>query len=183
MTTTTSTTTIEPRPSWAALGLGANLGEPVDTLRRAVRSLHRWMAEGRVSSLYRTSAVSPRAQPPFLNAVLVGISTLPAPALLAVCKRLEFLAGRRRGERFGPRVLDIDLLLWDDYEATWPALTLPHPRLRGRRFALEPLAEVAGQQPLPPDGRTVAEVLASLSPREGTGGEVVRLSGGGDWWH
>jgi len=79
-----------------------------------------------------------------------------------VAKALERAAGRRPGVRFGPRPLDIDLLLYGGLELATPELTLPHPRLRERRFMLQPLADLAPDLRLPPDGRTVRELLAEV---------------------
>ena len=102
---------------------------------------------------------------------MVGRSALAPADLLAVGKQLELAAGRRRGPRNTPRPLDIDLLLYDELVSQLPELTLPHPRLRQRRFALAPLAELAPDWPLPPDGRRVAEVLAELGEEQ----DVERL--------
>lgn len=87
--------------------------------------------------------------------------------MLALAKALEHAAGRRPGPRFGPRPLDIDLLLHGGRTSVAPELTLPHPRLRERRFVLEPLAEIAPDLPVPPDGVTVLELLARLPPEAG----------------
>lgn len=84
--------------------------------------------------------------------------------LLSVCKALELAAGRRRGVRFGPRPLDVDLLVYGDLQIATPELTLPHPRLRERRFVLAPLAEIAPDLRIPPDGARVADLLARLPP-------------------
>ena len=112
--------------------------------------------------VYRTEPVSPVPQPPFLNTVLVG-STAAAPAdLLAVGKALERAAGRSPGPRHGPRPLDVDLLLYDDVVTSGEELRLPHPALRERRFVLAPLADLEPRLALPPDGRSVSEVLATL---------------------
>lgn len=81
-----------------------------------------------------------------------------------MCKALERLAGRRRGPRFGPRPLDLDLLLWGDRVLRGRELVLPHPRLRRRRFVLAPLADLAPDLPVPPDGTTVQALLAALPP-------------------
>lgn len=83
--------------------------------------------------------------------------------MLAVCKALEREAGRRKNQRFGPRPLDVDIVLWGDRVSDRPELTLPHPRLRERRFVLEPLAEIAPDLRVPPDGVTVRELLERLS--------------------
>ena len=84
--------------------------------------------------------------------------------LLALAKALEMAAGRRRGPRFGPRPLDVDLLLYGDLQTSAPELTLPHPRLRERRFVLEPLAEIAPDLRIPPDHEKVSDLLARLPP-------------------
>lgn len=87
--------------------------------------------------------------------------------MLALAKALELAAGRTRGVRFGPRPLDVDLLLYGEMRLDDPELTLPHPRLRERRFVLAPLAEIAPDLIVPsgpPDGATVAELLARLGP-------------------
>ena len=87
--------------------------------------------------------------------------------MLALGKALERAAGRRDGPRFGPRPLDVDLLIYGDERRDDPELTLPHPRLRERGFVLAPLAEIAPDLRLPPDGASVAELLARLGPVEG----------------
>ena len=83
-----------------------------------------------------------------------------------MAKALELAAGRRPGARFGPRPLDVDLLLYGDRCTDTPELTLPHPRLRQRRFMLAPLAEIAPAWPVPPDGATVAELLGRVGDQQ-----------------
>jgi 2-amino-4-hydroxy-6-hydroxymethyldihydropteridine diphosphokinase len=131
-------------------------------LRRALGDLETALGPLRAAPLYRTPPVSPIPQPDFLNTAALVRTVLPPDAVLAVAKALERAAGRRRGPRFGPRPLDIDLLLYGDLQSTAPELTLPHPRLRERRFMLEPLADLAPDWPVPPDGMTVRELLARL---------------------
>jgi 7,8-dihydro-6-hydroxymethylpterin-pyrophosphokinase len=112
--------------------------------------------------------VSPIAQPDYFNTVALAASDEPPEALLALAKRLEAEAGRVEGPRWGPRPLDVDLLLVGELQRDDAVLTLPHPRLRERGFVLAPLAEVAPGLRLPPghpDGRTAAELLAAL-PRD-----------------
>ncbi len=153
-------------PVPVALALGGNEGTPEDiqeTLARALRHLEASLGPLRVASLYRTAPVSPVSQPDFLNTAALAHTALPPGEILALAKALELAAGRRRGVRFGPRPLDIDLLLYGDLQSDAPELTLPHPRLRERRFMLEPLAEIAPDLPVPPDGKTVAELLAALA--------------------
>jgi 2-amino-4-hydroxy-6-hydroxymethyldihydropteridine diphosphokinase len=149
-------------PVLVALALGGNLGPVAETLGAALRRLEAALGPLRVSPLYRTAAVSPIPQPDYLNAAAVGRTFLPPDAVLALAKALEHAAGRRPGPRFGPRPLDIDLLLWDGLVSTDPELTIPHPRLRERRFVLEPLADLVPELAVPPDGRTVAELLRDL---------------------
>lgn len=118
----------------------------------------------RAASLYRTAAVSPIPQPDYLNTAVLASTSLEPGDLLALAKALELAAGRRRGPRFGPRPLDVDLLVYGDLQIAMPELTLPHPRLRERRFVLEPLAEIAPDLRVPPDGARVKDLLARLPP-------------------
>jgi 2-amino-4-hydroxy-6-hydroxymethyldihydropteridine diphosphokinase len=153
-------------PVPVALALGGNEGTPgeiQETLARALQHLEASLGHLRVASLYRTAPVSPVPQPDFLNTAALARTALPPEEILALAKALELAAGRRRGVRFGPRPLDIDLLLYGGLQSDAPELTLPHPRLRERRFMLEPLAEIAPDLSVPPDGRTVAELLAQLA--------------------
>jgi len=134
-------------------------------LRRALRDLEAALGPLRVAPFYRTAAISPFPQPDFLNTAVLARTALPPDAVLAVAKALEHAAGRRLGVRLGPRPLDIDLLLYGDegdVEISTPELTLPHPRLRERRFMLEPLAALAPDLRVPPDGATVRELLAKV---------------------
>lgn len=122
-----------------------------------------------MAPIYRTPAVSPNPQPDYLNSALVARSPLDAESLLALCQAIERAAGRRRGdhrERWGPRPLDLDLLWFGERISARPEITLPHPRLFERRFVLQPLADLIPDEPVPPDGRTVRELLARLHPRE-----------------
>jgi 2-amino-4-hydroxy-6-hydroxymethyldihydropteridine diphosphokinase len=159
-------TTTSKRPEAVALALGGNVPGswgPVElTLARALRQLRLLFDDLRVASLYRSAAVSPVPQPDYLNTAAVGHTRLDPESLLAACKALELEAGRRRNVRFGPRPLDVDIVLWGDRVSDRPELTLPHPRLRERRFVLEPLAEIAPDLAVPPDGITVRELLARL---------------------
>ena len=93
---------------------------------------------------------------------MLASTSLEPGELLALAKALELAAGRRPGARFGPRPLDVDLLLYGDLQSSAPELTLPHPRLRERRFVLEPLAEIAPDLQIPPDNATARALLANL---------------------
>jgi len=135
------------------------------TLTRALRDLEAALGPLRIASLYRSSHLSPISQPDYLNTAAVARTALEPEAILALAKALELAAGRQHPAqtvRWGPRPLDIDLLLYGDRISDAPELTLPHPRLRERRFMLEPLAEIAPDWPVPPDGLPVRELLARL---------------------
>lgn len=123
------------------LGLGSNQGDRWKALRDAVQSLPDVVA---VSQVYETDPVGgPSGQDPYLNCV-VELDTALAPRhLLGICHRLESAADRVRTERFGPRTLDVDILLVGDRVIDDPDLQIPHPRLRERRFVLEPLRDLA----------------------------------------
>jgi 2-amino-4-hydroxy-6-hydroxymethyldihydropteridine diphosphokinase len=148
-----------------ALGLGANAGDARAAIDRAVVRLNGVLRNARRAPLYRTRALGP-AQADFINTALTGETDLTPRDLLAVTKALELAAGRRPGPRNHPRPLDIDLLLYDDCTNDEPELRLPHPRLRERRFALAPLADLAPDWPVPPGGETVGELLRALGDRQ-----------------
>ena len=154
-----------PGADRAAVGLGANIGDPEASLRAAVRGLGETPDVELVaaSSLYRTAPVGVTDQPNFLNAAVVVRTTLEPVELLDRLAALEAAAGRTRRVRWGPRTLDLDLLLHGDRTLVSPALTLPHPRLVERRFVLEPLLEAWPDARLP-DGRALADLLERLPP-------------------
>ena len=153
----------------AYLGLGANLGDPAATLAAARDALAR-LPRSRLlacSALYRTAPVGgPPGQPDYLNAVVALATHLPPAALLAHCLALEERFGRLRSEPWGPRTLDIDLLLYDDLALDSPDLVLPHPRLHLRRFVLEPLCDLAPQLILPGTGAPLSRLLKALKNPE-----------------
>lgn len=152
-----------PRPQvTVALGLGSNVGNLEDNLIGAIRELERSLDSVTVAPPYRSQPVSSLAQDPFLNTAVTGSTRLAADELLSVTKALEREAGRRRGPRFGPRPLDIDLLVYGDLVLHTPELCIPHPRLRERRFYLAPLADIAPHLPVPPDAATIVELLERL---------------------
>ncbi|WP_420457357.1 2-amino-4-hydroxy-6-hydroxymethyldihydropteridine diphosphokinase [Rubrivirga sp.] len=149
----------------AFVALGANLGDRLAALRGAVAALDALPETAVVASsaVYETAAlVRPGAapQPDHLNAV-VGLQTrLDPPALLRALRAIERAAGREpAAERWAPRPLDLDLLLWGDDEIAGPDLTVPHPALDARRFVLVPLADVAADRVVPGLGRSVADLL------------------------
>jgi 2-amino-4-hydroxy-6-hydroxymethyldihydropteridine diphosphokinase len=124
------------------VGLGANIGNPAAQLADALASLDAAGVLAAVSGVYRSAPIGPE-QPEFLNLV-AELAVLDGPyELLARCQALETAARRVRRERWGPRTLDVDVLLFGDVEMHDPELQIPHPRLRERRFVLDPLAELA----------------------------------------
>jgi 2-amino-4-hydroxy-6-hydroxymethyldihydropteridine diphosphokinase len=128
----------------AYIALGANLGEPAQTLRDALRSLDATPGVRLVktSSLYRTAPVD-SSGPDYINAVAEVATTLTAPALLDALQAIEQKAGRARPYRNAPRTLDLDLLMYGEGRIDSPRLSVPHPRMRERAFVLVPLAEIA----------------------------------------
>ncbi len=147
------------------LGLGGNIGTVRRTLADAARALGQRFRIVAASSLWHTVAVGP-PQPSYLNAVL-RVEADPDPLSgLAACQHVEARAGRDRGaeQRWGPRVLDVDLLLADSVVAVGPRLTVPHPRFHKRAFALLPAAEIAPGWVHPRLHRSVAELAATVGP-------------------
>ncbi|WP_043802603.1 2-amino-4-hydroxy-6-hydroxymethyldihydropteridine diphosphokinase [Deinococcus gobiensis] len=149
----------------AFIALGANLGEPLAALRRAVDELRTLGTVEAVSALYRTAPVGgPPGQPDYLNAALRLDTDLTAAALLAALHAAEARAGRERSRRWEARVLDLDLILYGDQVSGDPALTLPHPRAWERAFVLAPLADLDPALPHPVTGETAAQALARVGP-------------------
>ncbi|MBI3648027.1 MAG: 2-amino-4-hydroxy-6-hydroxymethyldihydropteridine diphosphokinase [Actinobacteria bacterium] len=153
----------------ALLGLGSNLGERLANLQRAADLLGAAVGVRVVASsrIYETEPVGGPAQPDFLNAVVEVETDLEPRELLAACLGVEQDLGRVREERWGPRVIDVDLLLYDEVDMDEPHLIVPHPRLHERAFALVPLLELV------PD-----PVLAGgMRAADATPGGEVRLWG------
>ncbi len=154
----------------AVVGMGSNLGDRMGLLAAGLEGMAR--AEGvrllSVSRVYETEPVGP-PQPHYLNAVAILATTLPPMALLRLLQDLEARAGRRRGIRWGPRTLDLDLLFYGDEVISLPELEVPHPRVEERAFVLAPLAELAPKMPLP-SGRTAREALEALGVAGGPSG-------------
>ena len=147
----------------AFVGIGSNLGDRETNLRKALELL---AAESRievvaVSRLRETDPVGPVEQPSFLNGAVHISTELPPRELLERLLEVEQRLGPVRGERWGPRTIDLDLLVYGDEIVDEPGLTLPHPRLHERRFALEPLAELAPALVVPGRG-AVQALLAGL---------------------
>lgn len=162
----------------AYLGLGSNVGDRLETLTSAVFALHEsdGIAVREVSGIYETEPWGGVVQKRFYNCAVAIRTSLPPRDLLAEIQLTEAAFGRDRPaeERWGPRTLDIDILLYDDLEIDEPDLVIPHPRLAERVFVLVPLLEVMPGGSLP-DGRRLSKLLNELAPVAGID-LVVRLT-------
>jgi 2-amino-4-hydroxy-6-hydroxymethyldihydropteridine diphosphokinase len=157
----------------AVIAMGSNLGDRLDYLQGGLDGLFdtpriRFLA---VSPVYETAPVGGPGQPNYLNAVVIAETSMPAQAVLERCLSLEDAFGRVRDERWGPRTLDLDLIVYGDEVSNSPGLTLPHPRAHERAFVLAPWHDADPQARLPGHG-PVADLLAAL----GTDG-IARLEG------
>ncbi len=151
----------------ACIALGANLGDPQQQLRQALAALActPGIVLRQTSRFYRSAALGPAGQPDYCNAVCVVDTSLSADALLTRLQAIENAAGRIRSERWGPRVLDLDLLWMDGVASDTPRLQLPHPQAHLRAFVLVPLADLLPNLEWPGHGRVAA--LAASIDRDG----------------
>jgi len=146
-----------------AIALGSNMGDRDAHLDFALARLSHFLTDLRSSQRYDTAPVDVVGdQPRYLNAAVVGRTTLGATDLLRAMQDIEQARGRERPYRNAPRTLDLDLLLYGDAVLSTPALLVPHPRFRERRFVLAPLAEIAPDLVDPVTGRTILELLEQL---------------------
>lgn len=147
------------------IGFGSNLGDPIQTCRDAMEALgrHPCVTVRGVSSLYRTKPVGKADQNWFINGAIRCETSLPPEDLLAALHELENQFGRSRSIHWGPRTLDLDILLFGNIEMTTPHLTIPHPRLHERLFVLVPLEEIAPNWIHPRFGIMVQELLERFS--------------------
>ena len=147
-----------------AVALGSNVGDRRAHLDYAVTALRALLANLVVSRYYDTVPVGGSGpQAIYLNAAVAGDTTLTPRALLDALLAIELERGRERPYVNAPRTLDLDLILMGDVVLDQPGLVVPHPRFRGRRFVLEPLAAVAPEMRDPVSGKTVAELLAAAA--------------------
>jgi 2-amino-4-hydroxy-6-hydroxymethyldihydropteridine diphosphokinase len=151
----------------AFLGLGSNLSNRERFLNRAIMrfSKNDGIRIRRLSSVYETEPWGVKDQGHFLNMVVEIKTVLEPLALLDACKRIEAGFGRKNGMRWGPRVIDIDVLLYGDRTIQAPGLVIPHPMLAERRFALVPLAEIARGIKVPGFAKTVQVLLEKCSDK------------------
>jgi 2-amino-4-hydroxy-6-hydroxymethyldihydropteridine diphosphokinase len=163
-----------PPPQVAYVGLGSNLADPQQQVRRALGALDHLPATRLLaaSALYVTAPVGPQDQPDYVNAVARLETGLAPPELLAALLTIEAGQGRLRdGTRWGPRTLDLDLLLHGEQELDLPGLRLPHPEIARRAFVLVPLSDVAPPGLVIPGQGTLGALLRACP-----GGGVTRLS-------
>ncbi len=149
------------------IGLGSNLNHPIEQLKQALEALDNVenCAVECCSPLYWSTAIGPGKQPDYLNGVVRLQTRLRPRALLNALQNIETAQGRTRELRWGPRTLDLDLLLYDDIVIDSKDLNVPHPRLNERNFVVYPLYDLAPALRLP-DGRALSELVEQL-PRTG----------------
>lgn len=160
-----------------ALGLGSNIGDGHAAVRAAADALARGgVADLALSPLYATSPIGPPDQPDYTNAAATGRTALSPRAVLDLCKRIERDMGRPPGGvRWGPRPIDIDILLYGDLSVNEPDLMIPHPELGNRLFALVPLLAVAPDWPMPaPRGGSVRAFAAPRIIALRDSGQIIR---------
>ncbi len=145
------------------LGLGSNIGDRDANLTAAVQALGAVVTVERVSSVYDTAPMHVTDQPRFHNLVCQATTDLTPPALLHAAKAIERQLGRADGPRYGPRLIDIGVLLYDQLVLHTDELTVPHPRLAERAFVLAPLAEIAPKMVHPVLGETMSFLLSHLT--------------------
>jgi 2-amino-4-hydroxy-6-hydroxymethyldihydropteridine diphosphokinase len=161
------------------IALGSNQQQPASQLRRAIAALQGTPGcrPGAISPCYRSAAVGPGEQPDYLNAVLELYTQLSPEALLDTLQTIENTQGRVRTERWGPRTLDLDILLYGDLIISTARLEIPHPRMAERNFVLYPLLDIAGPNLMLPDGRELGTLVSACPVGELIRTEVDLASG------
>lgn len=152
-------------PHTAYIGIGSNLSSPRD---RCLEAMDRIAAHAEIrvtarSSLYETEPLGVAEQDWFVNAVVEAQTPLPPESLLKALLEIEQAMGRTRGEKWGPRIIDLDLLFFENLTLKNDSLEVPHPELENRRFVLLPLSEIAGATVHPRSNKTVDRLLAELT--------------------
>jgi len=154
------------------IGLGSNMGCKRDNIAQAVALISAIPGVNikNISSLYETEPWGKTDQDKFLNQVIEIETSLPPKELLRELQNIEIKMGRQRQEKWGPRLIDLDILLYGNEVLDDPQLIIPHPHMRERLFVLVPLAEIGADLRFPDNGATVREVLSSVLAREGNRG-------------
>lgn len=148
------------------IGLGSNLGNRLANLKNAISNLAPQMAVKKKSSVYETPPWGYANQPAFLNQVVMVETYMDAEALLGHLKRLETALGREPSFQNGPRLIDMDILFYDDLILDTEPLSIPHPRLHQRAFVLVPLNDIAPHLVHPVLGKPVSELLLDVDRME-----------------
>ncbi len=151
------------------LALGTNLGDRLHNIQQALTALEAQATVTAISPIYETAAMYVEDQPDFLNLVVGARTALTPEALLKFVKTLEVELGRTPSERYGPRMIDIDILFYGNHQfrLSEPDLEIPHPRLHERAFVLFPLADIAANLVYPRTNQTIAELRQALGEDAG----------------
>ncbi|MCG8542607.1 MAG: 2-amino-4-hydroxy-6-hydroxymethyldihydropteridine diphosphokinase [Alphaproteobacteria bacterium] len=148
------------------IALGSNLGDRAENLRQAESALSAVVSVRKRSTVHETAPQHVTDQPVFLNMVVAGETLLAPEALLRRLKSMEESLGRQPSRRYGPRLIDLDILYYDDQVIEQPDLVIPHPRIAERVFVLQPLLEIAPAKRHPVSGKTTAEMVSALIRKE-----------------
>lgn len=153
----------EASPSTVFIGIGANLGSVRENFVRAVKSIEKYARLVAASSLYESEPVGLEDQPKFTNAVVKVETELSPFELLDCLKAIEKEIGRKKTVRWGPRVIDLDIIFYEDFVINTDSLVIPHPRAHERRFVLEPLLEIEPSAWHPAKNMSVRDICSELA--------------------
>ena len=148
------------------IGIGSNLGSPQENCKKAISLLYELESISilKQSSLYQSEPIGKKNQPWFVNAAIEIQTTLSPESLLKTLLNIEQQMGRTRSEKWGPRVIDLDILDYEGKTINSKSLTLPHPEMLNRRFVLEPLSEISGSTTHPVEKNSIQNLLNELPP-------------------